>query len=452
MKRAGIFYSGLLLVSVLTMIIFSFENDEKRISIKVNWVGKQTSFSVDKALKMLKSAGYKVQITDKNPDITVNLKTAAENLPLQEEGYIIRKTPEQKIILTGNGENGVMYGLFDIAEQIIHKSSVGHVDEKKVNPTMQDRFIKFNLPWMSYRKGPALQAHLETCRDTMFWIRFLDMMAVNRFNRLSLWNLHPFTFMVRPENFPKACPFSDGELADWRKFWNTIFRLAKERGIETYIVNWNIFVSPEFARFYGGADYNKDWSYWGDADRSQLVEKYTREVVTQVINEYPDLTGIGITLGERMGSMTSPERRDWINRTVLAGMRNADRKIKLLYRAPLSAGLSSGGSTSKTTEIITRELLDTLSVASETLIEFKYNWSHGHSADKLFIVHGGKLTDTYWNPVPRNYKIMWTVRNEDFFVLRWAQPDFAVSWLITKKIMCRAALLDRNVIFLPKII
>jgi hypothetical protein len=58
------------------------------------------------------------------------------------------------------------------------------------------------------------------------------------------------------------------------------------------------------------------------------------------------------------------------------------------------------------------------------LTEFKYNWSHGHSSPNLFIVHGGKLSDAYWNPPPTSHRVVWTVRNEDFFVLRWGAPDF----------------------------
>jgi hypothetical protein len=54
----------------------------------------------------------------------------------------------------------------------------------------------------------------------------------------------------------------------------------------------------------------------------------------------------------------------------------------------------------------------------------KFNWSHGHSTPKLVKVHGGKLGDTYFNPLPTNYRVAWTVRNEDFFALRWGVPDF----------------------------
>jgi hypothetical protein len=39
-------------------------------------------------------------------------------------------------------------------------------------------------------------------------------------------------------------------------------------------------------------------------------------------------------------------------------------------------------------------------------------------------VHGGSISDAYWNPLPKNYAITWMVRNEDFFILRWGDPDF----------------------------
>jgi hypothetical protein len=42
----------------------------------------------------------------------------------------------------------------------------------------------------------------------------------------------------------------------------------------------------------------------------------------------------------------------------------------------------------------------------------------------LVKVHGGKLNDVYWNPLPTNYSLSWMMRNEDFFMLRWGQTDF----------------------------
>jgi hypothetical protein len=46
-------------------------------------------------------------------------------------------------------------------------------------------------------------------------------------------------------------------------------------------------------------------------------------------------------------------------------------------------------------------------------------------------VHGGKLNDVYWNPMPTNYYLAWMMRNEDFFMLRWGQPDFIRKHIAT---------------------
>ncbi|MBI1389984.1 MAG: hypothetical protein GC154_16205 [bacterium] len=362
-----------------------------------------------------------------HPDLIVEIGGVDDLNTLGAEGFHLARVNRENgstLQLTGADERGAMYGLLDLTDEVRFGAGIGDITEKTVKARVSFRAIKFNLPWMSYRTGESLQLHMETCRDLEFWKSFLDMMAENRFNALTLWNLHPFTFMIRPKDFPLACPFSDEELADWRRFWRSLFAMAKERGIETYIVNWNIFTSPEFAEHYGAADYSKDWSFFGSGDTSKQVEQYTRECVTQVIDEYEDLTGLGVTLGERMGGMTAAQRRDWLDRTFISGMKAAGRKVKFIHRAPLSANTGSGGSTSKSTEQITREAIEKMDVDEPIWVSFKYNWSHGHSSPDLQIVHGGELTDTYWNPAPQNYKIVWTIRNEDFFVLRWGQPEF----------------------------
>jgi hypothetical protein len=319
---------------------------------------------------------------------------------------------------------GLMYGVLDIKEQL--ENGQGKIISKSETPHLSFRAIKFNLPWMSYRKGKALQLHSETCRDTVYWHHFLDMMAENRFNKLTLWSQHPFHLMVRTEKYPEACGLNDEELADWQLFWHALFRMAKERGIETYIVNWNIFVSPEFARAHNVAEYSIDNDYFiNQGDTSELVKDYMRESIKAVIDTYPDLTGLGITLGEGMGGMTAEQRELWLLESIIAGSRMASRKIKFIHRVPLSAGTGSGGSTAGWVEKMTRETLDTLSCFEDLMnIELKFNWSHAYSTPKLVKVHGGELTDAYWNPFPDNYRLAWMMRNEDFFMLRWGQPDF----------------------------
>ena len=129
--------------------------------------------------------------------------------------------------------------------------------------------------------------------------------------------------------------------------------------------------------------------------------------------------------------MTPKEREEWIAETIIEGMRLANRKSKLVHRIPFSANTISAGSTSLELEHMTRSIIEREADLGFTdgpvWADFKFNWSHGHSTPKLIKVHGGELYDTYFNPVSSKYKVTWTVRNDDFFCLRWGVPSFARS-------------------------
>lgn len=355
-------------------------------------------------------------------NIQVRIVDASANPSIKKEGFRFSRAGGN-LVVSAVDESGALYGLLELADQIALVGLAG-VPDRTVNPRFPFRAIKFNLPWSSYRVHSALQLHTETVKDPKFWERFLDMMAENRFNALTLWNLHPFPYLIRSKSFPKACPFSDAELATWQSLWRNLFRMAAERGIETYLVNWNIFVSKGFKDNYEPTSTADGETYLGDGMTSAKVEAYTKESVTQVLDEYPDLTGIGITLGEMMGGMTPEAREDWLVRTVVAGIKAAKRPAKFIHRVPLSANTGSGGSTNNATEVMTRNAIESMGFPTPIEVEMKFNWSHAFSSPKLVQVHGGSHSDTYWNPAPTKHRIDWMVRNEDIFLLRWGQPDF----------------------------
>ncbi len=355
------------------------------------------------------------------------VKTSIDPGTASPESFSIRVS-DGMVEVQGSDTTGAMYGLLDVAEQLVMNSGDwSKVEAREGSPRFEFRALKFNLPWDAYRTNEAITLHMDVCKDLEYWEAFLDMMAENRFNVLSLWNLHPFSFMIRPTNFPEACPFSDEELAEWRTLFQGIFRMARERGIDTYIVNWNIFVSEAYQKAHDLPRRGNISVQRGEITQEQMdmAKRYNRECVTQVLNEYPNLTGIGLSLGEAMGGMTAQEREDWMLDSIIRGTQEADRPAKLIHRVPFSAGLSNAGTTSRSTEELTRAALEQIDrVELPIYIEAKFNWSHGHSTPKLIKVHGGKLTDTYWNPLPTSYKMAWMIRNEDFFMLRWGQSDF----------------------------
>lgn len=302
--------------------------------------------------------------------------------------------------------NGALYAVSDLREQL--NSGEDQFPFKIINtPSFPVRAIKFNLPWSAYRESASMNIHEETCRDPEFWKSFLDMMLENRFNTLLLYNKHPFPFMIKLSDYPEACPFSDEEMREWNLFWKELFSMAKERAIDIFIVNWNIVVSPTFAKKNNIPEYN---------DTSQLTIDYTKESVKALINEYPDLAGVGVTLADWMNGMSPAEKETWIEKTFISGMKEADREVKFLHRAVLSGSAEE-----------MRKILDKAQFSYPTNVEVKFNWSHGHSTPKLLITHAseaGEVNTAFWNPKPKNYSIQWMIRNEDFFILPWGDPEF----------------------------
>ncbi|WP_114750953.1 glycoside hydrolase family 20 zincin-like fold domain-containing protein [Pleomorphovibrio marinus] len=385
----------------------------------------QASYAAEKLTHYLESQKVTVRTSGTNYDFLINLDLDQSNLDPES----FRLYPEGKVVnVLGGDHRGMIYGTFSLMDQLKKGISLGQVEAISESPHFPLRAIKHNTPWYSYRPSSALDQHMETTKDIRYWEAFLDMMVEYRFNSFSLWNLHPFAYMIKPKNFPEASPFGEAEMEEWIDLHQEIFKMAHERALDTYLIPFNIFVSEEFAKAHGVAEGNYYPHYYVDGDTSAIVKRYTRESITQVLNEYPTLTGLGFTLGEGMAGMTPDQREKWMNETYIAGMRDAGRPLKLVHRIPFSSTTESLGATSVELEQLTRQSIEEEGeldfIEGPIWADLKYNWSHAHSTPKLVKVHGGEMFDTFYNPLPENYKITYTARNEDFFALRWGVPDF----------------------------
>lgn len=395
----------------------------QRITIQYDRMSAQQLYAAEMLKRTLLRNGY--ILNDAHPDYTVIFESNVSTLG--KEAFTI--LPEgKKILIQGGDDTGVIYGSLSLIEDVRNGLSIPNIRKKSESPKLAFRGIKYDLPWDTYRHSYSLDQHQQTCSNVNYWKAFLDMMVENRFNTLTLWNLHPYTFMIKPKNFPEASPWNDTEMAAWKNLFGSIFRMAKERGIDTYVVPFNIFVTPEFSKAHNVAMDNLDHHFFVKGDTSEIVRRYTRECVTQLLQEYPDLTGMGLTLGEGMGGMTPQQREDWMKATIIEGMRLGNRKSKLIHRIPFSSTTGSLGPTSIETEQLTRKGIeqeaDMEFIDPPVWADLKFNWSHAHSTPKLIKVHGGKLFGAYFSPTPTKYKVIWTARNEDFFCLRWGVPEF----------------------------
>lgn len=418
------------LLFLLFVAVFPCESFAQRVNVRYDKSSMQAAYAAEKLKMSLVKNGYILNGEQYNHQISLNIVPAVvgkEAFELTTEG--------KNIQVKAGDETGLIYGALSIAEDLGNDIGLENISKRSEKPKLAFRGIKFDLPWDTYRHSYSLDQHQQTCSDVNYWKAFLDMMVENRFNTLTLWNLHPYTFMIKPKNFPEASPWNETEMAGWKKLFGSIFQMAKERGIETYVIPFNIFVTPEFAKAHNVAMDNLEHHFFVRGDTSEIVKQYTRECVTQLLQEYPDLTGMGLTLGEGMGGMTPQQREDWMKSTIIEGMRLANRKSKLIHRIPFSSTTGSLGPTSIETEKLTRQGIEQEAamdfIEGPVWADLKFNWSHAHSTTKLIKVHGGKLYGAYFDPVPEDYKVIWTARNEDFFCLRWGVPQFVREHIIS---------------------
>jgi len=394
------------------------------VSIEHDAVSPQASYAARKLGEALRERGYEVRSA--TPGTTgLRVRLGIEPKRLGAEAFAV--APSKSVLtIEGGDARGLIYGALAAAEALSNGTRLEEIRAQSGAPRLEFRGIKFNTPWDTYRPSSALDQHYATARDVRFWEAFLDMMVENRFNAISLWTLHPFTYMIQPKNFPEASPWTPAQFEEWRGLYRSIFRLAKERGLDTYVVHWSIFVSEAFAKAHGVAKQSFYPHYYVPGDTSEIVKRYLRESVTQTLQEYPDLDGFGVSHGEGMADMTPVERQQWIDEVLIAGMLDAKRPVKLIHRVPFSSGTSSAPGVSRNVEEVTRAAIEKLGehFSGPIWVEMKFNWSHAHSTPRLVKVHGGHLGDTYFKPPPANYKVTWMARNEDFFALRWGVPDF----------------------------
>jgi hypothetical protein len=70
--------------------------------------------------------------------------------------------------------------------------------------------------------------------------------------------------------------------ADWKAFWTGLFKLAKDRAIDPYVVDWNIFLSEGYKNGYDSKAITDHDGSGGKGTANPQADRYQREVITQV--------------------------------------------------------------------------------------------------------------------------------------------------------------------------
>ncbi|MDR1560494.1 MAG: hypothetical protein LBS84_12550 [Clostridiales bacterium] len=361
---------------------------------------------------------------------------------LKPQGYRIN-TRGNNVIATAADESGAMYAALDIMGHFAAGASTAELTVETVEPYIEKRGIKFNIPLdartPSYTdSGGSAQENISDMWDMDFWHGFLDRMALNKFNVLSLWNLSPGPSLVRVPEYPAAAldnvtradhmPCSDLRglemytseqrssltvikymtMDEKIRFWREVMAYAKDRCVDVYIFTWNIFIFGAEDTGYGFTDSLSD----------PITADYIRCTIKSLVSTYPLLAGIGVTAGENMRKDWKEDVREdieWIRATYGQGIIDAlsdepGRPFTLIHRSHMT-------SVARMEDIFA-------DFPYNFELSFKYSMAHIHSAVKP------GFGDAFFKQLKNGRKTWLTLRDDDFYMLRWADPAFARDYIL----------------------
>ena len=393
----------------------------------------------------LRARKYQIVRTATRADIVVRFALVDRSddpqfATLAPEGFLLRTVQIDKhreLVVMALDSGGAMYGGLELAEQIRTREIAGVTDTGR-NPYMPMRGTKFNIPLdlrtPSYTDmSDSAQENIATVWDFEFWRAYLDALARDRYNFVSLWNLHPFPSMVKVPGYPDVAlndvwrskiRFAEdydtnatglvtpAMLADKEvvrsltieqkiEFWRRVMQYARDRNIEFYVMTWNVFT------------YGVDGKYGiTDAIDNPKTRDYFRASVREMFRTYPLLRGIGLTTGENMGTASFEAKEDWAYATYGEGLLDAaraepQRQFRFIHRQHQTRAQDIAA----TFAPLTRQS------NVDFVFSFKYAQAHALSSTTQTFHHG------YLESLG-NLKTLWTLRNDDALMLRWAAPDF----------------------------
>lgn len=410
----------------------------------------QVEFAVKDLKEALKLKQYSIA---ENAKIIIDFKLIENSC--EPQGFIISKKLNNKITITASDNLGLMYGGLELTELVKIGTDITKITEITQKPYIKKRGIKYNIP-LDVRtsafddSGDAAQNNIAEMWNLQFWEDFFDAMARNRYNAISYWNAHPFSSMVKLDDYPDVAlqnicgttikPQEHGnywnvpempsskivanlkvlkEMTIDEKivFWQKVMEHAKNRGIDVYFITWNICLNGAAPPGPNSEVGDKKGKYGITNDFNNEISKdYLRKSVEQFVLNYPDLTGIGVTAGENMRTpMNDDDKEKWLWETYGLGILDAKTKQP-----------------NRTVNFIHRFWWTDMKIVKKYWgkypdpfdMSFKYAKAHMYSSvnppfAKPFIewMSSEKL------------KSWWNLRNDDIFIHRWGNPTFVSEFI-----------------------
>jgi hypothetical protein len=241
------------------------------------------------------------------------LKAGNRNVPGVPEALTIWKTGWKKKpawVISGFDDQGLMYGLLDIADRIgwstSRKSLMSEVKEITEQPNVSNRAVSIYTMNRTYWESRFY--------DEAYWTRYLDMLAKDRFNSLVIIfgyenggfmaPCYPYFFDVEEFSEIRMVGLTQEQQKRNLSCFNQLIKMAHERGIKiTAGIKDHLYRGGVQAGGIAGMNNPPDQPLpglvWGITNKNLIA--YTEAALAKFVKVVPDLDGILFFINNETG-------------------------------------------------------------------------------------------------------------------------------------------------------
>ncbi len=248
--------------------------------------------------------------------------------PQAQEAFLIKQVGETWVV-AGSDPSGVLYGELELADRVRAAGALPAGIDDTEHPTLKLRGASIGMQKQEITYDGAEYDYPYTPQNFPFfydkaqWIKYLDMLAEERYNTLYLWNGHPFTSLLKLPRYPEAQELPTAQLDQNIAMFKWLTAEADKRGIWVLQGFYNIHLSHTFARAH-------HLPYHLSAP-NPVATAYTRYVISEFVREYPH-AGLMMTLGEALAPRYGAE---WLTQAIIPGVKDGLKELGQTTEPPI---------------------------------------------------------------------------------------------------------------------
>jgi len=293
------------LIVLMVLIGASVSADALEITYKTE-ASARINYAVDQVREACDEVSAKGAVI-----VSVQGVGKADNL--RPEGFRLKSLGNASVEVIGADQSGVLYGCLELAERIRAAKAIPTDLDLTDAPEFKLRGPCIGMqklikdPYGGHYHWPYTPEYFPFFYDKAHWREYLDFLVGIRMNSLYLWNGHPFSSLVKLDDYPEAVEVSSETLAKNRELMSWLTSECDKRGIWLIQMFYNIHLP-------------KGLGIGTSLRRSQpKAADYTRKSIAKFVEEYPNV-GLLVCLGEALSGKEA--QVEWFTETIIPGVKD----------------------------------------------------------------------------------------------------------------------------------